>query len=358
LVALRSDWQVDVFLPAVAARAAFGAEPPEYVHTLPAAGDRSRLRWEFLELPALLRDDPDALLYFPSGVPLNLSLAPRAVWMSRNLIPLLPIDEWEVSEADRPRMLALRGLIAMCGRAARTSICVSQHARERLSALARIDVNDIVTIPHGVDPVEARAASTPACERHRGTRYALYVGQPIAYRRALELFQAYVLLEKRRPDVPPLVVLGGARPQDVEYERLCMEALAPLVARGKAYVLGQVSHADVQALMASAHAFLYPSVHEDCPNVVLEALSAGRVGVYADIPAVRELAAGAGIYVRDPRPPALVEAIERALFDEGSRARISAEAEQRAALFTWQRTAERTAEALEASFAKPRRVTR
>jgi alpha-1,3-rhamnosyl/mannosyltransferase len=127
--------------------------------------------------------------------------------------------------------------------------------------------------------------------------------------------------------------------------------LDPLIRKGQAIVLGQLKHQDSLALMASAVAFLYPSVHENCPNIVLEALSAGRVGVYADIAAVRELADDAAVYVPEPHPSTIAGALERAVFDLDARARISSRAATRAALFTWDRTTEQTAQVLERAFA-------
>jgi glycosyltransferase involved in cell wall biosynthesis len=95
---------------------------------------------------------------------------------------------------------------------------------------------------------------------------------------------------------------------------------------------------------------VYPSVQEDCPNVVLEALSAGRVGVYADIPAVRELAGDAAVFVRDPQPERLARALERAVLDEPLRSRLSGEARARGALFTWDRSAQRLVAILDEAF--------
>jgi glycosyltransferase involved in cell wall biosynthesis len=132
----------------------------------------------------------------------------------------------------------------------------------------------------------------------------------------------------------PLLLAGKARKPDEAYERQCLAVAASLQRTGRAHVLGQVSHRDVLALMASAHTFAYPSIHEDCPNVVLEALSARRVSVFAEIPAVRELAGDAGVFVRNPDAFSLARALDEALFDAGQRSRVSAEAARRADLFT------------------------
>ncbi len=248
------------------------------------------------------------------------------------------------------RIRALRVLVRYWARHARRTICVSSHARNRLARLADVDPSAIAVIPHGVDPVSATSrCSRPDLEELRATRYVLNVGQPIGYRRTRELVGAFALLAGRRQDVPPLVVVGKARSVDAAYERECMALLEPLRRDGRARIVGQLSHEDAIVLTGSAHTFAYPSVHEDCPNVVLEALSARRVGVYADIPAVRELADDAGIFVGDPRPEGLANALERALFDAAERTRIVRAADRRAKLFDWDLAAERTAAVIEAA---------
>jgi glycosyltransferase involved in cell wall biosynthesis len=348
LLRLLSSWRIEVWASADALRACFGGTGEPWMRPLPEGGYRARLRWEFVDLPRRLRADANALLWSPFGPPLNLRLAPRAVWMSRNLLPLLSWRELELGAADRARILALRRLFSLWARRARRTICVSSHARERLARLAGVDTAAIDVVPHGVDPLaDTLRCSDGHLERIRASPYVLNVGQPIAYRRTRELIGAFAILARRRPDAPPLVVAGGARSVDKAYEGACLQALAPLQHGGRAHVLGQISHADSLALISSANTFVYPSVHEDCPNVVLEALSARRVSVYADIPAVRELAADAGIFVRDPQPEPIAEALERALFEAPERARVAREGAGRAALFTWDRTAERTAAILE-----------
>jgi glycosyltransferase involved in cell wall biosynthesis len=350
ILRLLPSWSIEVHAPASVLRSCFGRDDAPWMRPLTGDSYSLRLRLELVDLPRRLRADPRMLVWAPFGPPLDLRLAPRTIWMSRNLLPLLPGRELEVSRRDRVRIAALRRLVRAWARRARRTVCISEHARERLSALAGIDPTTIDVIPHGSDPAPVSPrCSDPALERLRAGRYVLNVGQPVPYRRTLELVHAYASLCERHPDVPPLLVAGKARGADVGYERACMKALEPLTRAGRARVLGQVLHADALALMAGAEAFVYPSVHEDCPNVVLEALAAARVGVYADIPAVRELADDAGLFVGDPRPGPLVEALERALFDRAERDRVAAAAVERARRFTWDVTAERTAEALRAA---------
>jgi glycosyltransferase involved in cell wall biosynthesis len=348
---LLSSWHIELYASSTVLRACFGESREEWMRPLPDDGYTARLRWEFVDLPRRLRAAPDALLWAPFGPPLNVRLASRAIWISQNLLPLLSSRELELGAADRLRIAALRPLYRTWARIARRTVCVSAHARERLARLAGVDPSAIAVVRHGVDPASSLGCSTAELERLRGVPYVLNVGQPIAYRRTRELVGAYAILAERRSDAPPLVIVGKARRVDAAYEKACLVALDRLIGTGRARVLGQVSHADTLALMARAHTFAYPSVHEDCPNVVLEALSASRVGVYADIPAVRELAADAGLLVPDPCPEQLAGALERALFDPAERARVAEAAKVRAALFDWDRTAEQTAAILEAAAA-------
>ncbi|HLY93892.1 MAG TPA: glycosyltransferase, partial [Gaiellaceae bacterium] len=162
--------------------------------------------------------------------------------------------------------------------------------------------------------------------------------------------RGYAELVARRPDAPPLVWIGAALPVHREYERKCLEVLRPLLDAGKAHHLGQVPHADVLALTASAHTIVYPSTCEDCPNVVLEALGVGAVLVCADIPANRELADDQAVMIDRPTGASVAAALERALFDEALRAELKVGARQRAAMFTWDATAERFADALRDAF--------
>jgi glycosyltransferase involved in cell wall biosynthesis len=279
---------------------------------------------------------------------LNLALASRTVWMSRNVIPLLPYDEWELSDWDRARLLGMRTLVSSMARHARAVICVSEHARQRLAVLADIPVDRIAVVQHGVTLPPEVAPLQPLGE----SSYVLYVGQAIPYRRTRELFAAYRRLASRAAGVPPLWVVGKAKAADEPYERECRAILEPLERSGKARWLGQRAHREVLELLSSAHAFVYPSVHEDCPNVVLEALAAGRPSVLADIPAVRELAQDAAVCVADPGESSLASELERVIFDQGLRERLSAESRRRAGLFSWERTIERTAHVLESAFAR------
>jgi glycosyltransferase involved in cell wall biosynthesis len=344
----RPEWRVELHGPADLLRAAFGRDDLPWMYPVQSDRYRGRLKWELVDLPFEAGRRPGTLVYSPFGPLLNLALARRAVWASRNIIPLMPLETWEVMGPDRLRALGLRQLLALEARAAPRTICVSEHARALLVQLAGVTGETIRTIPHGVDPVDPeRPCSTAALEAIRGTPYVLNVGQPAPSRRTRELILGYARLAERRKDLPRLVMVGAARAVETGYGEECLRIAEPLLRAGRAVSLGQLPPADAVALAARARVVAYPSVHEDCPNVVLEALAGGRVLVCADIAATRELAESSAVFVRDPDPERIESALERAIYDESLRRSLEAGALARAGLFTWDRTAARTIAVLE-----------
>jgi glycosyltransferase involved in cell wall biosynthesis len=353
---IEPTWSFEVHGSEAVLRAVFGATGEPWMHVTGAASMKDRLRWEFRDLPALLRRDPEAMLLAPFGPLLNVSLAPRGVVKSENLLALLPQRELVVTPSERVKLAVMRPVYVANARRAGTLVCASRHARARLSALSGVPEDQMRVIPHGVEPPPAgKTCSTGANEALRQRPYILHVGQAMPYRRTLETAQGYVELVARRPDAPPLVWIGEALPVHRDYERRCLEVLRPLIDAGKAHHLGRVPHADVLALTASAHTIVYPSTCEDCPNVILEALGVGAVLVCADIPANRELADDQAVLIDAPTGPRVAAAMERALFDEELRAELKAGARMRAAMFTWDATAERFADTLRDAFLRSAR---
>ena len=347
----RPDWRMELHAPTELLRAAFGRDDLPWMCPVASSRYVGRLRWEMVEMPDQVEREPGTLVYSPFGPLLNLAAAQHAVWASRNVIPLLPPETWEVMDGDRGRMLALRYLVAWSARIAPRTICVSDHARASLMQLAGLSGKTIRSIPHGVDAVDADVpCQDPRAESVRHAPYILNVGQPALYRRTRELIVAYGRLAERRKDLPRLVLVGVARDIDREYGQECLRLAQPLERAGRAVLLGQLGHGDALALTARAEVVAYPSVHEDCPNVVLEAMAAGRVTVCADIPAVRELADDGALYVRNPDPASIERVLETAVYDGSLRSRLTSHASARAALFTWERTADSTIRVLEEAF--------
>ena len=120
---------------------------------------------------------------------------------------------------------------------------------------------------------------------------------------------------------------GGHRPQFAREEGL-----------DRLHHLGAVPDHLLPGLYAGAEAFALPSLYEGFGLPVLEAMACGTPVVCSDTTALPEAAGGAA---RLAPPDEVAEATRQLLGDEQERARLRAAGKQRAAEFSWARTAER-----------------
>lgn len=111
--------------------------------------------------------------------------------------------------------------------------------------------------------------------------------------------------------------------------------------------LGFVPKRDLAALYAGADVFCYPSFLEGFGFPILEAMSQGTPVVTSAGTATEEIAQDAGILV-DPREPrTIAEGLSRLLQDESLAKKLGSAGRDRAAQYTWERTATMTARAYE-----------
>lgn len=152
------------------------------------------------------------------------------------------------------------------------------------------------------------------------------------------LLRAYQALPPELAREYPLVLAGGGGWKGAGLNRLIAEVKPP----HRVIVTGYLTRPEVQALMASAAVFAYPSLYEGFGLPVLEAMASGTPVLTSDNTSLGEIASEAALTV----PPHEVEAIEQGLAsllrDGGMRDKLSALGLQRAVEFSWRRCAEQT----------------
>jgi len=110
-----------------------------------------------------------------------------------------------------------------------------------------------------------------------------------------------------------------------------LEAQARRLGLGEALRFhGEVSKERVAELMGEADLFVLPSLHENLPCVLIEAMASGLPSVATEVGGVPELIdAQAGVLVAPADPGALAEAIEAALDRDFDSAEIARQARER-----------------------------
>jgi glycosyltransferase involved in cell wall biosynthesis len=209
-------------------------------------------------------------------------------------------------------------------RRSRGLIAVSNATREDLRHFYGASAQ---TIYHGVEPKFFEIA-----KRREPKDYLLCVSTLHPHKNIERLLRIYA----RSPDLPKLIVTGlkgfaakqleATRPASVEFT-------------------GWIAREDLYELFRGARGFVYPSTFEGFGMPVLEAMAAGVPAACSDIPVLREIAGGCAIYF-DPLDEG---AIERALIRLATEQLPTEAGRQRAAEFTWEKTARATLDYLSKS---------
>jgi glycosyltransferase involved in cell wall biosynthesis len=236
------------------------------------------------------------------------------------------------------------------GAAARSYLRLTTRWAERrcplLLTVSRATADDLRRL-HGVDPARVRVVplgggEAPACPpdpeaaRQRTAAlgidrpFVLHVGRVEPRKNQLAALRAV----ERLPDLL-LVSAGGVVDAGMG---------AAMDASPRCRRLGRLPQADVEALYECAEALVFPSLYEGFGLPVLEAMRRGLPVVTAAVSSLPEVGGDAALYVDDPGDDAaLAAAIQTALGDRDRRRRLGLE---RAAEFTWDRTAAGVAAAM------------
>src|SRR5262249_44426470 len=108
--------------------------------------------------------------------------------------------------------------------------------------------------------------------------------------------------------------------------------------------IGHVPDAALSGLYARASALAFPSLYEGFGFPLIEAMACGTPVVAAAGSSVSEVVGSAGLLVPSADREAFAAALHQVLDDPGVRTALRERGLQRAATFTWEESARRTAE--------------
>ena len=293
-----------------------------------------RMTWENVKLPALLRErQVDVYLTFSHYLPRTFPKHIPSVVGVSNLAPFSELARREERLPIRLKMALLRRSILDSARRANSLIALSAACRQILEQ-SGIPGSMIETIPNGVDDfwrqrngVQEAAPSVP------WGQFFLYVSHFHRYKNHGRLLSAYAQLPGTLRREIPLILVG--RPYDGRYHREIM-AQRDLLGLGDQVVINPGVDAQMlRTLYQRAKLFVFPSMIENCPNILLEAMAAGAPVLASNQRPMPEFGGQAAIYFDPLDAPSLANKMEKLVNSRERLMHMSQRSAAQAQQYSW-----------------------
>lgn len=214
-------------------------------------------------------------------------------------------------------------------------IVVSQHVAGQVQSLLHVEPERISVCPNGVVPWTSADRVPPG---NPEGRYLLFFGTLEPRKNVDGLLAAYASLVMRRPDVPPLRLVG----RSVQGAEAWREKVSTPPLAGRVTYDGYIEAARRQDLYMGARLLVLPSFDEGFGLTAAEAMSLGVPVVASNCGALPEVTGGAAILVDPEDIAGLSLAMERVVFDAGLARRLAEDGLRHISRFTWERAADLT----------------
>jgi len=292
------------------------------------------------DLARCVRKDQPDLLHVQYTAPLG---CPVPVVVSVHDVSFLEHPEYFT----RDRALQLQWTVRRTvGRAARILTGSDFSRNAILKVYGDLEENKVVVVPNAaageLRPVSREAAAAAVRERFSiPGRFLLCVGDLQPRKNHIGLIRAFARLLHAYPQLKHNLVLAGKPTWFADKVR---EAARESGVGERIQFFGFVDDGDLLQLYNACDAFVFPSFYEGFGLPVLEAMACGRAVVCSNTSALPEVVDGAAILFDPYAIDEIVRALADLLLDSELRARMERLGLQRAAHFSWQKTARRTLE--------------
>ena len=287
---------------------------------------------EQVAIPRAFRRSKAALLHSPHyNVPLRV--ASRAIVTVHDLIHLKFPQYLSSNLAKAYAKFYFHFVIPRT----RAILTVSENTKRDLMEMLRIPA-ERVTVAYPAISKEFTPQARDLCRRRLAEyqlpeEYLLYVGNLKESKNIAFLLEGYRTLKTRRPDLPPLVLVGRNFIPGIE------KALAQ---NASVRWIGEMKPESLPSLYAAATLFIFPSLYEGFGLPPLEAMACGAPVLCSDRASLPEVAGDAAVFFNPESLEDFMASLERVLQDSSLRRQLRDKGLRRAALFSWDALAEKT----------------
>lgn len=169
--------------------------------------------------------------------------------------------------------------------------------------------------------------------------YLFYVGNAHPHKNVEGLIKAYLLLQKKYPDLS--LVLSG---HDHYFWERIKQSVAASPLKKDIIFTGSVSDEELVSLYKNASCFVMPSFEEGFGIPLLEAFACGCPVVSSNAGALPEVGGNAAIFFDPTSSGDMGERIDKVINDESLRKEMIIKGQKRVKLFSWEKLAKQTLE--------------
>lgn len=304
-------------------------QPIAHLHSI------GRLVWEQTTLPRQLDRARLDVLFCPGNIAPLRSPVPTVVAM-RNAAPFCDeVNFRTVGLRNTASFLTLGHMMRLSARSASRVIFVSHFLRDIFIRKFGIPLDRTDVIYHGRDGLRGEAQGAHSSMGEAPGSYLLTVSHLYRYKNLPALIQGIGLVRQLLRERGLKLLLVG-RPKNESYGDELRTLVRSLDLRETVIFKGSAPHHEILPLLRNCHSFVFQSLAENCPNTLIEALSAGLPIACSNAGVMPEIA-GNGVFYFDPKDPSLIaEALARLVTDEELRSGLRQRALQESIRFpTW-----------------------
>lgn len=240
-----------------------------------------------------------------------------------------------------PRRSQLLVTVARTVKRAARILTVSQFSCDAIMDAYNVPASRITVVPNAANPefrVIGRESAQKAAREHLGfdAPFVLSVGDLQPRKNQIGLIAAFSKLLSDHPRLKHHLVLTG---KETWFTPKVRDAARNCGFAERIHFTGFISDSALLQLYNACECFVFPSFYEGFGLPILEAMACGRAVACSNTSAMPEVADGAGLLFDPHRVEEITRAMRDLMLESELRGRMERLGLQRAAAFTWKRSA-------------------
>ncbi len=289
-------------------------------------GHLARLAWTQVQLPDLYEKLRGKLIFSPiPEAPIFTKC--RYVVTLHDLIPLRFPGKLSLQTP------YLKYYIPQVLRQAEHILCDSEATLKDAVNFYQIEDKKLTVIPLAYDEQNFRFLDLPT------QNYFIYIGRHNIYKNIQRSLSAFAQLSSD-------CEFWIAGPPDKRYTPILQAQIEELNLTDRVKFLSYVPYAELPVLLNKAIALVFPSLWEGFGLPVLEAMACGTPVITSNLSSLPEVAGDAALMIDPYNVDAIADAMREMIRNPELRTKLRQSGRDRAQQFSWQTTAEQTAEVL------------